>query len=255
LEIVMGREIRTLFVALGLSTALAATAEPLTTFQSGSQQTQLIELYTSEGCSSCPPAERWFTELGQEDGLWSEYVPVAFHVTYWNYLGWRDALSDAAFDQRQRQRAAGARSSVYTPGVFRDGAEFRQWRRLRAAPKVTSSAAVGQLTVSVSDSDIVARFDTTEAGAAPDQDLALEVAVLSSGISSNVKAGENRGRSLRHDFVVVDLQSETLKRDNDVWLARVPLPATDGVSRPALAAWVVDAQGRPVQATGGWLPN
>lgn len=251
----MGWEIRVLLAAVSSSLALAATAQPLATFESGSQQTQLIELYTSEGCSSCPPAERWFTELGQEDGLWTDYVPVAFHVTYWNYLGWRDALSDAAFDQRQRRRAAGARSSVYTPGVFRDGAEFRQWRRLRSAPQIASEAPVGQLTVSVTDSEIVASFDTREDGAMADQNLALEVAVLSSGISSDVKAGENRGRSLRHDFVVVDLQSESLTRDNDVWLARIPLPATDGVSKPALAAWVVDADGQPIQATGGWLPN
>ncbi|MFK7889086.1 MAG: DUF1223 domain-containing protein, partial [Gammaproteobacteria bacterium] len=213
--------------------------------------TQLIELYTSEGCSSCPPADAWFSELAEEDGLWSDYVPVAFHVTYWNFLGWRDVFSDRRYDQRQRRRAGIADSSVYTPGVFRDGDEFRQWRRLRAAPKGSSSASAGQLSVDIENGDIVASF----AAGSDQDDLALEIAVLSSGITSSVKAGENRGRSLRHDFVVVDLQSDALTNDNGVWRARLPLPATQDVSKPALAAWVVDANGQPLQATGGWLPE
>ncbi|MFK7888933.1 MAG: DUF1223 domain-containing protein, partial [Gammaproteobacteria bacterium] len=71
-------------LAAGVWLSLPAFAQPVASFQSGEQQTQLIELYTSEGCSSCPPADAWFSELAEEDGLWSDYVPVAFHVTYWN---------------------------------------------------------------------------------------------------------------------------------------------------------------------------
>lgn len=237
------------FAALSVLFGAAAHADSAVSFQSDVRQTPLIELYTSEGCSSCPPAERWFTEIGQYNGLWTDYVPVAFHVTYWNYLGWRDELSDVAYDQRQRRRAAGADSGVYTPGVFRDGDEFRQWRGVRGAPKKLGADDVGQLTISVEGQRVVASFDAT----APAEDLRLELAVLSSGINSDVKAGENRGRSLRHDFVVVDLRDQPLKREGDRWQAQLALPDIEQVSRPALAAWVVDASGQPLQATGGWL--
>ncbi len=76
-----------------------ANAAPIV-FQSSTRQTALLELYTSEGCSSCPPAEAWLSKLKTEPGLWSEFVPVAFHVDYWNNLGWRDKLSSEQFSRR-----------------------------------------------------------------------------------------------------------------------------------------------------------
>src|ERR1043166_1377606 len=71
-------------------------------FQSSEQRTPLIELYTSEGCSSCPPAEAWLSKLKTEAGLWKDFVPVAFHVDYWDHLGWRDRFASAVFTERQR---------------------------------------------------------------------------------------------------------------------------------------------------------
>ena len=75
-------------------------------YRSGVQQTGLLELYTSEGCSSCPPADRWLSSLKDDDGLWQELIPVAFHVDYWDYLGWRDRFAARDFSQRQRRYAA-----------------------------------------------------------------------------------------------------------------------------------------------------
>jgi len=86
------------------------------TFASTSRQTSLLELYTSEGCSSCPPAEAWLSGLKDNPGLWRDFVPVAFHVDYWNYLGWRDKWSRAEYSDRQQEyaRVWGA-ANVYTP--------------------------------------------------------------------------------------------------------------------------------------------
>ncbi|MFK8017088.1 MAG: DUF1223 domain-containing protein [Gammaproteobacteria bacterium] len=232
-----------------LGYGVTAQADKSLTFESGLQQTALIELYTSEGCSSCPPADRWFSELSGEQGLWTDYVPLAFHVTYWNYLGWRDGFSDEAYDQRQRRRAAAADSGVYTPGVFLDGDEFRGWRRLRSGPSSSNSQAAGRLQVDVDQGEIRATFDAQTSA----ENLRVEVAVLSSGLTSKVRAGENRGRSLAHDFVVTSLTAVAMAREGEQWVARVDLPATQDISRPALAVWVSDAQGEPLQATGGWL--
>src|SRR5215467_12960255 len=76
-------------------------------FQSGTNRAALVELYTSEGCSSCPPAEEWLSQLKIDPRLWMDFVPVAFHVDYWVYLGWRDPFGTGSFSERQRAYAAG----------------------------------------------------------------------------------------------------------------------------------------------------
>src|ERR1700758_1185011 len=88
-----------------------------TIFESGVVQTTLIELFTSEGCSSCPRAEKWLSGLKSNPDLWKRTIPVAFHVDYWDHLGWRDRFSKLEFTERQQYYAAAWRNdSVYTPG-------------------------------------------------------------------------------------------------------------------------------------------
>ena len=79
--------------------AVALADEPIV-LESSARQVSLVELYTSEGCSSCPPADGWLANFSGSDRLWREIVPVAYHVTYWNYLGWEDRLALPAFDRR-----------------------------------------------------------------------------------------------------------------------------------------------------------
>src|ERR1017187_258248 len=99
---------------LFFATALAlSAAEPLR-FASGPAHVALVELYTSEGCSSCPPAERWLAARRDDPGLWRDFVPIAFHVDYWNQLGWPDRFSTREFTQRQYALAtAWGGDSVY----------------------------------------------------------------------------------------------------------------------------------------------
>ena len=86
---------------------------------SGSRQVTLLELYTSQGCSSCPPGERWLNEYINRDELWSSVVPVAFHVDYWDYIGWKDTFAAEEHGERQRDYArAGKTRTVYTPGFL-----------------------------------------------------------------------------------------------------------------------------------------
>ena len=95
---------------------LSGAPSRATTFESPETQASLIELYTSEGCSSCPPAEARLTKLRDNPGLWSQFVPVAFHVDYWDKLGWPDRFASGVFTRRQYQYAARwGGSSVYTP--------------------------------------------------------------------------------------------------------------------------------------------
>lgn len=247
-----------LTVAVSMADAAAAApATPATeagvVFRSGPAQVTLVELYTSEGCSSCPPAETWLNGLGEGSGLWSEFVPVALHVNYWDHLGWRDPWASRQFTERQRAYARVWRSdTVYTPGVVVDGAEWRAWTGRTAFPRPTRNPGV--LTVRSTDGG---RWLIEFVPTAPPGDFAASVALLSRGLESNVRAGENRGRRLRHDFVAVAFVTVPLRPDGAKFRAEAALPAEQapGSGPRALAVWVSAAgELAPLQAVGGDLP-
>src|SRR6266853_4246963 len=124
-----------------LSGTAAARAGDLA-FQSSQTKTHLLELFTSEGCSSCPPAEAWLSKLKGAPGLWSDFVPVAFHVDYWDHLGWRDKWASGQFSDRQRDYAqAWGSDSVYTPGFVLNGKEWRNWFGLKNVPTGSRTTA------------------------------------------------------------------------------------------------------------------
>jgi hypothetical protein len=219
-------------------------------FESGPKKVQLLELFTSEGCSSCPPAEASLGRLVNDPRLWHEFVPVAFHVDYWDRLGWKDPFASAEWTKRQRLYAANWNAeSVYTPAFVLNG---REWRDARVP--VISDRGPGALSATVrSDSSVLVNFEPAKGDA---RDLDLYLARLGFGISSNVRAGENTGRSLRHDFVVLSLDHQKLVSGPQEF--HLPSSAPEIANRPnrtALAAWITSAGDiRPLQATGGWLP-
>ena len=101
------------------------TAENLS-YESSAKRTELLELYTSEGCSSCPPADRWLSKLLQDQALWTAFIPVAFHVDYWDYIGWKDRFARSTYSQRQRRYAREqSLRTVYTPGFILNGKPTR----------------------------------------------------------------------------------------------------------------------------------
>src|SRR3954470_4771648 len=141
---------RLTLVMLALAAAISASAAE-NTFESGTQRTHLIELYTSEGCSSCPPAEAWLSKLKSDPGLWKDFVPLAFHVDYWDRLGWRDRFSSRQWTERQSNYASLLRqSSVYTPEFIRNGAEWSDWLG-HARVMVSDREKSGILSVTTTD--------------------------------------------------------------------------------------------------------
>ena len=225
----------------------SATAAGDLVLNSGTRQVTLLELYTSQGCSSCPPAERWLNEYMDDEDLWTMVVPVAFHVDYWDYIGWKDIYATPEYGERQRDYArAGKARTVYTPGLFANGHEWRGWT-LRLNPRA-SDREPGNLSVVITDPRLVATFVDA---AAP---LQLHVALLGAGIETPVERGENRNRTLRQEFVV--LAHATHASQNGYWDVPVPQSVHSGVSRYGIAVWVSAAGNpAPLQATGGWLPR
>ncbi|MDX1801062.1 MAG: DUF1223 domain-containing protein [Marinobacter sp.] len=220
---------------------LAAQAQH---WQSRPQQTDVIELYTSEGCSSCPPAERWLSSLKEQPGLFSDFIPLAFHVDYWDSLGWPDRLASHTYSERQRRYVhEGQVSQVYTPGFVINSQEWRPWFRgvrnwtpSERKPGVLSANLDGRaLTVDYAD----------------EQASELHVAYLGMGLTSDIKAGENRGRTLSHDFVVLRVM-EQVGRGH--WQMALPPIPQKGQNRTALAVWVSPTDRQNIlQAVGGYL--
>lgn len=232
----------------------AAGAVPIN-FQSSERQTTLLELYTSEGCSSCPPAEAWLSKLKNNAGLWSEFVPVAFHVDYWNGLGWRDKLSDPEFTERQHNYARDwSADEIYTPEFVLNGKEWRNWFGFRDAPS-PSKNNIGTLQVSSADGKHwQANFVPVDKEKA---DYEVTAALLVSDLGSEVTAGENSGRHLKHDFAALSLITRPLADKGDGFQGTFTIDDhPKGITgQLALAIWVTHSgQLQPLQATGGWLP-
>jgi len=228
--------------ALGLSLTAASAAELV--LRSGERQTSLLELYTSEGCSSCPSAEKWLGLFRKNPQLWLEVVPVAFHVDYWDQLGWPDRFASPEYSARQRRYSVAWGQSPYTPGFVLDG---REWRNYGIGKIPENKVRAGILKA-------LAESDKVNVQFIPAGDFSggtAHAVWLGTGLTTEVKRGENVGRRLAHDFVALNHGSVILVKGNNGWSADVS-DLTPPPEASALAVWV-EENGQPVQAVGGWL--
>ncbi|GMR06260.1 MAG: hypothetical protein BMS9Abin25_0845 [Gammaproteobacteria bacterium] len=248
---------RILFIVILLSTLIIPFSNSLALdrhYSSGRSKVSLVELFTSEGCSSCPPAEKWMTTLADDPDLWNRFVPVAFHVDYWDYIGWKDPFATPEYGLRQRlYRQLGNIRTVYTPGMILDGKEWRKWSYKHSTPR--TDKIVGNLDVVLRGDTISATFKPASMksnGDTDSTDWVINVAVLGFDLTSFVKAGENAGRRLKQDFVV--LKHEQKLSSDGHWTMMLPEIKPEIAKRIGLAVWVnKKGEQTPVQATGGWL--
>lgn len=227
------------FGMAALFAGAAAAAAPSCRTEAVGTPPTVVELYTSEGCSSCPPADRWLSSLkGRPDVL-----ALAFHVDYWDRLGWTDRFASPEITARQvaLSRSAGSRS-VYTPQVVANGQDWRGW------PRLPRAAAASPVAVTLVREGGLVRATVSAPAGAPAR-LSGYWAVLEDGHVSRVGAGENAGEKLHHDHVV------RLYRPLAAWPAAAglstALEVSSGVAEhPRRVAFVVsDADsGRPLQA-------
>ncbi|MEM1412084.1 MAG: DUF1223 domain-containing protein [Pseudomonadota bacterium] len=238
-------------IALGLEPVTADTTSAASQqFSSGTQQVALVELYTSEGCSSCPPADRWISRLKDDPRLWNGLVPLSFHVDYWDGIGWADRFAHPDYSERQRQHVRdGNAGVVYTPGFFSDGKEWRGFFDRQALN--VSGPSVGELVLEVNGRDVSVTFQPL--AETPDPVL-VHVALLGMDLETQVGAGENRGRTLQHDFVVLGLKRRKLSNEAGTFRGELRLPLGVSTQASAIGAWVTgDDELEPLQAVGGYL--
>ena len=236
----------TVFCLAPLTVATAQTCSK----QSPSHTVALLELYTSEGCSSCPPADRTVSAL-QKAANADLVVPLALHVDYWDYIGWTDRFANPDFTQRQRWLAdvTGSRA-VYTPEMFVGGQELRNWSDALGADiaginRQPARASIGIRLGTLAAGKLPVQVDTKAAPGAK-----LYIALYENGLSSNVKAGENNGVVLRHDYVVRDwIGPLALATDgSSVSTRALSVPPSSVAKQLGVAAFVQDKAGAVLQA-------
>lgn len=210
------------------------------TAQSPPTLTPVIELYTSEGCSSCPPADRWLSGL-KPAAAQGRVVAQAFHVAYWDYIGWVDRFAAASHTVRQREVAAANRPrNIYTPQVVRNGEDWRDHARALAGTPQPAGASI-RLERSAAD--------TVEAEVAPAGNTAWSAywTVTEHGHASKVNAGENAGELLQHDFVV--RQYVPVGRYEGTQRLKLrPIPPTPGHPRQVNLVVFDPKSGKPLQS-------
>ena len=235
------KHLASLLLACGLAAANAALAAPAAcNAMSGVTVPTVVELYTSEGCNSCPPADKWLSTLKDQPGV----VSLAFHVDYWDRLGWKDRFADPAYTLRQNEVSArGGAKFIYTPQIVVDGADYRGWPGL---PRGASRPATVQLTMTQDGPAYVAQL--VRGPGAPVR-LAAFWVVTEDGHVSNVKAGENSGVTLRHDAVVRDYRAVATVGEAPLRFEPRPIVEPSATRRVQLV--VTDAStGKPVQTVG-----
>jgi hypothetical protein len=207
-----------------VSPARDARSAPAPGDPSPAKSTVLLELFTSQGCSSCPPADSLLQKLARERAWAGRVVPLAFHVDYWNDLGWRDPFSAASWSDRQRRYAGRLGTSVYTPQLVVDGvadcvgARELDVRRLVALALARPDRAEIRLRLETSgDDSVLIRVSVRRLPAEPRTDLDTYVALFEDGLSTSVRSGENAGRRLENDRVVRTLDK----------VAELPAPADE----------------------------
>ncbi|MET0336001.1 MAG: DUF1223 domain-containing protein [Rhizobacter sp.] len=209
--------------------------------KSGSMPATVVELYTSEGCNSCPPADKWLSALPAR----ADVVALAMHVDYWDHLGWRDRLAARVYTDRQtyQQRVNGSRYN-YTPQVVVNGRDRKDWSSLKP-PALTATPVEITLAREGAVVNATVRSSSTT-------QLAAYWAVTEMGHRSAVRAGENAGVTLLHDHVVRELQEVPAWKAGAGALTQLQFrpgtPADAGHPRHVNLVVVDAATGRPVQA-------
>lgn len=199
----------------------------------------VVELFTSEGCSSCPPADELLNRLSrQKTFAGAQIIPLGFHVDYWNYLGWQDRFSSSQYSLRQQQYAAKlSLNGPYTPQMVVQGAqEFVGSDQQRASQAIARAAAESsQATVEIS---VFGEKLRVLVHSDPGLSANVILVITEDGLETRVGDGENSGRVLRHSAVVRDMR-RIGQLSNGSFEATVPVNPQNGWNRQNLHAVVL----------------
>ncbi len=204
--------------------SLSAYAGDPIVVSSSDTQTAVVELYTSEGCSSCPSADRWLSRLIEAPKDELDVLALAFHVDYWDYLGWKDRFSSADYTRRQRQLGANnLQRTIYTPEFFVNGMEARGTNNILSKIQQANQQPAPldlKLTISRDETGLVLELHSPGDRGTIGQ-IHHRYLVYENDLSTDVKRGENSGETLQHQQVVRYMSpAQSLRQENQ---HRIPI--------------------------------
>ncbi|HSH97019.1 MAG: DUF1223 domain-containing protein [Methylophilaceae bacterium] len=220
--------------------------------QSGKEHVPLLELYTSEGCSSCPPAEQWLSSINSAGYSLDKVVPLAFHVDYWDYIGWKDRFAKAEYSARQNEVASMGNSRfVYTPQVVFNGSDFRGWQQNsrfnQSINDQLKQPARANLSLNIepnASGDLSLKVSAQTLQANDSKNADVFIAIYENKLSSQVNAGENSGQKLDHDYVVREFYGPFKLDGNDAnnvgWQRTITLKSDWKTRNAGVATFVQD---------------
>lgn len=219
-------------------------------FESSEKRVNIIELYTSQGCSSCPLADEWLGSLKNNDKLFREFIPLAFHVTYWDFLGWKDIFAKNEFTDKQKNYSKiWKKRSIYTPQFIKNGQEYRKWFSNKSFPKFEDKIT-GVLKIDVTNEHVKVNFSPINIKR---QELFVNIAILGFNYMVDIEAGENKNRILNHDFVVLSFKNHKINLNkiiNKEYL--IPKYKKDNHEK-AIVVYLTNKNNIPIQAIGGYI--
>ncbi|MCB0413887.1 MAG: DUF1223 domain-containing protein [Bdellovibrionales bacterium] len=222
-------------------------------FVSDIQQTKVLELFSTQGCSSCPPAQAFVSRLKTNKGLWKSFIPLVFHVDYWDYLGWKDPYAQKRYSLRQRRYVSElGLNGGYTPMFVLNRYTGSS---LSLAKIKERGAEVGVLRVKKQDKNYHVEFKPKG-----DQGngFKLNYAFIANNVATKVTAGENKGELLRHDFLVLESGVETFAKIKKTYSfnGKIEEPKFPKSTSRAIVFWVTRVNSQvPIQATGGYYKD
>ncbi|WP_072680580.1 DUF1223 domain-containing protein [Arcobacter sp. LA11] len=238
-----------LLITAFLSTILFAQDH---TFESKDDRVNIIELYTSQGCSSCPPADKWLSNLKEHPKLFKDFIPMAFHITYWDFIGWKDVFATKSNDNRQRYYSSKVwkKNSVYTPQFIINAKEYRTWFTNQSFPNFKNQYG-GKLNINLNNNKLQVSYFNKNI---KNQKIYLNVGILGFDYEINIKRGENKYKTLEHDFVVLNhIQKFAEIKNNKLEIDTTLFNLEKNNKKKALVIWLSDYNSEILQATGGYI--
>jgi hypothetical protein len=220
-------------------------------------RTVVLELFTSQGCSSCPPADKLLSKLGGEDFRGGVIVPLAYHVDYWNHLGWSDPFSSPKWSARQREYAASIQGSqVYTPQLVVNGtvqlvgsSERNVRAEIERQFERQNRGTVSIDAISREGNDLEVQLHAKLDRGAVDGPVDVVVALFENGMATAVTRGENASRNLANDYIVRwQSRAFELAPDGTEVAAKVRIPLAAGwrADHLGVAAFEQDPKSRAI---------
>ena len=227
-------------------------------FESDRTQNTLVELYTSDASPECNQALKWMSSLKEKgpELLWKSFVPLQMHVSFWDGGGFKDPFAQKTFDDfLLSYKRSWKMRYVYAPTMVVNGTEWSGWSREQDIPRGLPEE-VGVLSADGTKREGHFWVEFVPSRKININGLTVHAALLGFGVKSMPAEGDNRGRPLEHDFIVLTHQQQSFRVSNGLLTADFEINGKKAVKavKYAVAFWVTPQDGtRPLQATGGFI--